>query len=1079
MSRKLLILSAAALPMLLHAAQAAAETEVTSSSRTTPVSTSTAKSGAADDVKVTTDGVITLSAEGAIATVDSSNTLTNNGTLKSTDVSNSTGVLINAGIASTVTNGGTISLTEDYDYVDTDSDGDYDGQFALGTNRYGIRLTGSGDYTGTIENTGTISIEGASSVGIMLESSVIGDILNSGSITVTGDDGYGIRSTAKVTGNIVSDGSISVLGANSVGLAVDGEVDGSVIVQGTITATGYRYTSRYTDPDDEALLDADDLLQGGSAVKITSNVSKGLVLDAPPEDTNDDTSDDEDGDGVTDSDEGTAAVYVYGGAPAIQIGSDSQAVTLGSAGEGIYDYGLVIRGSVGAYGVHAGVAATGVQIGGSAGYETLVTNGINLEGSISASAYEADAMGLHLTSGAIASILNNSGALSGSVEAEGASNAYALLIDAGATMTSVANSGSIVATLSGETGNANAIVDNSGTLTSITNTGTIAAYVVATDDDYDTDDSDTDATNETVTGKAIAINLKANTTGVTITQTGVNDGDDGDDGVADTDTDGDGVDDADEPTIVGQVLLGSGDDTLNLLNGTLIGDMSFGDGADTLNIDGTAYAIGGLYDSDGKLSINIGDGGLLITNTDTIKATSLNLGADSSLVFTVDPTAGTSTQLVVDTATIASGANLGLVFNNLLTDASTFKVISAGTLTAGEIDQDLLGDAPYLYVAEARTQDNDVLIDVRRRTAAEAGMTKGQTAAYDATFAALSADDDIASAFLSQSTRDGFYNLYDQMLPSTGEGMFTTLQAVQQQISASTAIRPDGQDRYGPDSVWVQEINSLVRIEDGENLGSDTKATGLVAGYEAMGDAGGALGVTLAFASLEEKDTAAKVGEETTASLFQAGTYWRRSVGGWRFNLGGGLGYIRFNGDRSLISEDVDGDDEADVAISNTASWNGFTASAFAGVGYEHKFGRNYIRPEARLDYVYLWEGERKEHGGGEGFDQTVASRKFDNLSGDIGVAFGREFGKEVWVRPEVRVGYRKTLAGKYADTTAWYSGGTPFTILGNAARTDAVTLNLALRAGSDLSYFALEGGAEASRRQTRYSARLVGRAMF
>ena len=30
---------------------------------------------------------------------------------------------------------------------------------------------------------------------------------------------------------------------------------------------------------------ADDLLQGGSAIKITSNVSKGLVLDAPPTDT--------------------------------------------------------------------------------------------------------------------------------------------------------------------------------------------------------------------------------------------------------------------------------------------------------------------------------------------------------------------------------------------------------------------------------------------------------------------------------------------------------------------------------------------------------------------------------------------------------------------------------------------------------------------------------------------------------------------------------------------------------------------------------------------------------------------------
>ncbi len=1079
MSRKLLILSAAALPMLLHAGGAVAETEITSSSRTKAVATSTANDGAADDVKITSDGVITYASEGAIATVDSSNTLTNNGTLQSTDLSNSTGILISGGLTSTVTNGGTISLTEDYDYEDTDSDGDYDGQFALGTNRYGVHLSGSGDFTGTIENSGSITIEGNDSIGIILESSVIGDILNSGSIAVTGDDGYGIRNTASVTGDIVSDGSISVLGANSIGLAVNGEVDGSVIVQGSITATGYRYTSRYTDPDDEALLDADDLLQGGSAIQVTSNVTKGLVLDAPPEDTNDDTTDDEDGDGVEDDEEGTASVAVYGGAPAIQIGSDTQTVTLGSAGDGIYDYGLVIRGSVAAYGIHPGVAATGVQIGGSAGYETLVTNGINLEGSITASAYEADAVGLHLTSGAIARILDNSGGLTASVTAEGDSAAYALLIDAGATMTTINNSGTILATLYGEAGTANAIVDRSGTLTTINNTGTIAAYLTATDDDYDLDDDNDDADDEVVTGKAVAINLQASTTGVTITQTGVNDGDDGDDDVADTDTDGDGVDDADEPTIIGQILLGSGADTINLLNGTLYGEISFGDGADVFNIDGGAYAVTKLSDSDGKLSINIGDGGLLLTNTNTINATSLTLGADAKLVFTVDPSAGTATQLVVDTATIASGANLGLVFNNLLTTASTFKVISAGTLSAGEIDQDLLGDAPYLYVASAYTEGNDVLIDVRRRTAAEAGMTSGQASAYEATFAALSNNDDIAGAFLSQSTADGFYNLYNQMLPSTGQGMFTTLQAVQQQVSAATSVRPDGADRYGPDSVWVQEINSLVRIEDGENLGTDTKAVGLVAGYEAMGDAGGALGVTLSFVSLEEKDTAAKVGEETTASVFQAGTYWRRSVGGWRLNLGGGAGYIRFNGDRSFISEDADSDGAADVIVRNTASWNGFTANAFAGVGYEVMFGANYIRPETRLDYVYLWEGERSEHGGGEGFDLTVASRKYSNLSSDIGVVFGRQFGKEVWFKPEVRVGYRKTLAGKYADTTATFAGGTPFTILADNARNGAVTLNVALRAGSDLSYFALEGGAEASRRQTRYSARLVGRAMF
>ena len=598
-------------------------------------------------------------------------------------------------------------------------------------------------------------------------------------------------------------------------------------------------------------------------------------------------------------------------------------------------------------------------------------------------------------------------------------------------------------------------------------------------DEYDTDDDDSDASNETITGKAVAIDVSKNTTGVTIVQSGVDDGDDGDDDVADADDDGDGVDDADEPLIRGQVLLGSGADSLSILNGGLIGDVSFGDGADSLTIDGTGYMLGALRDSDGLLDIRIGKGSLGLTNTETIKATSLTLGADSTVIFSVDPAAGTNTKLVVDTATIETGATLGLSLNNLLTTPTTYTVIQAGSLTAGTINQDLLGHAPYLYVATGYASGNDVLIDVRRRTAAEASMSLSQTSAYDAVFAALSDNADIADAFLNQSSRDGFFDLYDQMLPSQGEGLFSALQMVQQQISAATAIRPDGADRYGPDSAWVQEINVLVRRADGDTQGSDTQAVGVVTGYEAMGDAGGALGVTLAAVSLEEHDTAAQVGEKTTASILQAGVYWRRSVGGWRFNLGGGAGYSRFNGDRSFISQDVDGDGTVDVKITNTAAWNGMFANAFAGLAYEADLGGAYLRPEARLDYVWLWEGQRREHGGGDGFDLTVASRKADNLSGDLGLVLGKQYGKDVWVRPELRVGYRQTLAGAMGDTVASFAGGNPFTLVANDDKQGAVTVGFALRAGSALSYLALEGGAEASRKQTKYNLRLTGRAMF
>jgi hypothetical protein len=1080
MSRKFLATAALA-PLLICGGKAVAETQVTSSSRTTPVATSTASSGAADDVKITSDGAITLSASGAIATLDSDNTLTNNGSLLSVGVDDSIGVLVLGGRTGTLLNSATISITEDYDYTDDDSDGDYDGLFAKGSGRYGIRLTGTDPFVGTITNdsSGAITIEGNDSAGISLEAPLTGSLLHAGSISVVGDRGYGIHTTGAISGSLTSTGSISVIGAGSVGLAVDADVGGVVALQGSIYSTGYRATSRYTDPDDEALLDADDLLQGGGGVKVTANVAGGVLLDAPPTDTNDDTTDDEDGDGTADGSEGTASITAYGSAPALLIGSDTRSVTLGAVGTGDDAYGLIIKGSVTAGGIHDGIDATALQLGGEAGQDTIITGGVKLSGSLSASAYEGNAVALKLNAGAVADTLWNTGSISASIAGDTAVTAKAVSISAGAVMTSITNAGAISASVAGEGGSAFAIIDETGGLKTITNTGSIVAYVYATDDDYDTDDDDTDATNETLMGVATAIDVSKNTTGVTIVQSGVIDGDDGDDDVADTDTDGDGVDDADEPIIRGRVVLGSGADSLSILNGGLIGDVWFGDGADTLTLDGTGYMIGALHDSDGLLDIKVGYGSLGLTNTDTIKATSLSLGADSVMVFTVDPAAGTQTKLVVDTATIETGASLGLNFKSLLTTPTTYEVIQANTLTAGTIDQDLLGHVAYMYVANAYASGNAVDIDVRRRTAAEASLSRSQASAYDAVFAALSNDDDIASAFLSQSTRDGFLGVYDQMLPSQGEGLFAALQTVQQQISAATANRPDVGDRYGPDSVWLQEINALVRREDGDTQGSDTQALGMVAGYEAMGDGGGALGVTLAAVSLEEHDTVAKLGEKTTASILQAGLYWRRSVGGWRFNLGGGGGYSRFNGDRGLVTADVDGDGAADVSITNTAAWNGMVANAFAGLAYEARIGEVYLRPEGRLDYVWLWEGERREHGGGAGFDLTVASREADNLSGDLGLVLGRQYGKDVWVRPELRVGYRKTLAGAMGDTIASFAGGTPFTLAASDDTNGAVTLGFALRAGSALSYVALEGGAEASRKQTKYSLRLSGRAMF
>lgn len=1081
MQRKVLVATVAAAPLLAMGFAAMAETSV-SNARTTPIATSTATGSAADDIKVTSDGSIKPTAAGAIVTIDSNNKVTNAGTLSTNGVNDSVGVLIIGGKTGGLTNSATISLLEDYTATDSDSDGDLDGPFAQGSNRIGVRVTNAGTFTGDIinESAGVISVEGNNSAGILIEGPVVGNVTNLGSISVTGDNARGVRIAAPVTGKVTMGGSINVQGSGAIAQAIDANINGALVLQGATSATGYRYTSRPGTLDALNKLDSDDLLQGGPAVRVAGDVTGGVLLQGANYSTKVGTDGNTTVTTTTSGTTGTSSISVFGSAPALQIGSAAQDVTLGAVGTGDNAFGLVAKGSISAAGVYNGVSATGVAIGAGGGRTTTLTGGLRNDGQIAATSYEADSTGVVLNSGAVANQILNRGTIvasSSSFAGSGVTaSARGLVLGAGSTTSTLTNTGTISASRTGETGDAVAVLDQAGTLKTITNTGSIRAAIAAPA--YKADGT---TASVTAAGKAIALDLRANNSGVTYTQSGP----------AsftstttfpstDTVTNSDSTTTTTAPSTIGDVLFGGGADTLNLWSGSLVGAMSFGAGQDRLSIDGGAVALGNLTDSDGRLDIAVANGSLGILNNDTINVTSLNVGASGKLLFSADPAAGTNTKLVVSgPTTIASGAELGIRLANLVKEPTSFTVIQGSNISVGTFGNGLLAQSPYLYVATSRADANNVYIDVRRRSAAEIGFNKAETSAYDAVFSALGANSTLASNFLNQSTRDGFRDLYDQMLPDQGEGMFAALQSVNQQVSAATMFRPDPGDRYGPDSLWVQEITSLTRRDTDQTLGSDTQAFGFVAGYEAMGDAGGALGLTLAYVSVEEHDTVAKVGEQTTASFVQTGAYWRRSMGGLRLNAGGGVGYGFFTGDRRFIAPDTNGDGVADLLLKNSADWNGLTANAYAGAAYEQKFGRFFARPEARLDYVWLREGKRAETGGGEGFDLTVDKRTSSNLSGELGVVFGADFGKNVWWRPEVRVGYRQTLAGSVGDTVARFQGGNPFTLAALNDKDGAVTAGFALRAGTPMSYLALEGGVEATKKQKRYNLRLAGRAMF
>ena len=389
--RKLLAAAVALAPLAIAAGAAHADTEI-SNTRTTPILTANANNGAADNVVIANGGTLRI-LTGVAATLNSDNdiTIANGGLIQMEDADDgATAILAEGGNSGSIEVNGLISITEDYTAEDEDEDGDLDGPFAIGSDRYGIRVVGAEALDGDIlvGRQGAITVEGNNSYGIFNEAGLTGDLVMRGSVTMTGDGSYAIRSTGDVAGDVWVGGAITARGENAVGVSLEGDIGGSLRIDGNITVTGFRYTGRSANQEAVDALDEDDLLIGGPAVRISGNVAGGVLLatTAPPADDDDDDEDnpDRDGDGVPDFEQTTAAITSFGSAPAIEIGSETRDITLGLVGTGELAYGFINRGGVTASGVYDGVEATGIQIGVAGGNAVTIEGGFKNEGGVEA-----------------------------------------------------------------------------------------------------------------------------------------------------------------------------------------------------------------------------------------------------------------------------------------------------------------------------------------------------------------------------------------------------------------------------------------------------------------------------------------------------------------------------------------------------------------------------------------------------------------------------------------------------------------------------------------------------------------------
>ncbi len=1047
--------------VFILAAPVAAQTVTIEDDRTTPIASSTASNGSPANIVVDADGSIILTGGTAI-TLDSANNIANGGEITISDADNATGIRAVAGGSGTITNSGTITLDEDYEPEDDDDDGDLDGPFALGSNRVGIGTDGA--FTGSIVNSGEIAINGNDSAGIRLGGALDGSLTSTGAIEILGDDSVAIQA-GDVSGNVVLRGSITATGENAIGVALNGDVDGAVTIQGVIGATGYRYTTAPADTDD---LDADDLLQGGPAVRIAGNVGGGILLDRPPADADEDE-DDEDGDGIPDAQEGTASVVSIGGAPALEIGSATDDLSIGAvAGT---DHGLVVNGTVRASGVYDGIDATAIAIGGMGGAVDMA-GGLTLDGTIAASS-RASATGLWLGAGTSAPEIANSGQVTATGGGDAGNLTRAITIESGATVTSLTNSGTISAQTS-EDGAATAIYDGSGGLGLIENAGRISATGADAD-----------------TNRAVAIDLRANGSGAIVRQI-----------IAD--------EDAAAPQIVGNVLFGTGNDQFDVRDGSVSGTVNFGAGdnamslsgdavhqgavvfgagTDTLVLAGTARIAGNVDFGGGSDVLSLGQGTSLtgsiansdgtvasiagrldITSADSVSFAALDVASTGTIGVAIDGEAGTATRYdIAGLASFADGAEVSVRLNGIASSLGDYVIVQAGTLTGADTLASADTNLPFLFKS-ALSSDSDagtVTLSIDRKNAGELGLNRSETSAYDAIFEVLDRDEDLTGLFLEIEDGATLRNRFGTFLPEHSGGSFDSIT-----LAARNGARflddytPAGDD----DAAWTlfgQQIAWGGSKDVGDTAAYDIGGWGAIGGIERGLGGAGHLGISLAYAS--GRNSNGDNDNEVLLGQYELGAHWRGRFGGFAAYLRGAVAKVDFDGQRRLYADDFD-------RIAR-ASWGGVLYSASAGLSYDLALGsRLRVRPQGSIDYYRLSEDSWTDTGGGEAFDLTVEARVSDEVAANALLALGYELGsldpEGTWMRLELEGGRREIVGGEIGETIAYFADGDAFT-LSPDARNSGWLGRVRMSGGVEQFMVVGEVGAEEQQHHTAFTARL------
>lgn len=1062
------ILGSTCLAALASAAvPALAQTRVTGGS-STPLATSSA-----GDVTIVQDAELELRTGTAI-TVNSNNRVTildededvdddERGAVTVGGGNGATGILVQPGVTTTISNGGIITVLEDFEPEDEDGNGIADGAIASGTDRYGLRLAPGGTVTGSIVNSGVISVEGLNSAGIALDSALDGAFTSDGAVRVAGDNSTAIR-TGNVSGNIVVEGSATAIGRGAQALVIGGDVGGSIRIQGSVSQQS---SFSYDDDGNTVSLSRFDLRAGAPAAAIQGNVAGGIIIATRPADDDSDD-DDEDNDGVDDDEEGFGSIVSAGNGPALLIGSDRN-ISIGTLPAAEGGSSLAVNGSISGNAGFSRTDAYGLVIGGQGGTVNL-PGGIAVSGTISATTQD--------------------------------SAATALLINEGVTVSSLSNSGNITATLNAQgEGSVIGIRDLSGTLVRIENSGFITARGSSTD-------------------IAFAIDLGTTTSDVSITQFMNAD---------DLETRADIEEDLDEGEedetvytgIYGNIRLGSGNDTLSADSGEISGNIFMGPGNDrlllsneavfrgkayfgsgtgavelrgestftgTLDFDGNSGTLtiadtaefAGTLTSAGNASVRVDGGVFGADKAETTTIGQLRVGAGGRLNAYVDGDTGTSSLLVVDNAVFERGAKISATITSLEGAEGSYVILRAGNLEGvATFDADTT-ELPYIFKGSLIETENALTLDIRRKTAAETGVTRAAASAYDAILTAALEEDVIAQSFLDITNQSDLQEQLTQMLPDHAGGLFDAVtrstRLVSRRLTQGSSVFSDVDT--GDASLWLEPVYWRGNRNATNTSSYKSSGWGLSGGAEWLTTLG-FIGASYAFTSgsVDNNGGSQSIG----VSQHDLGLFWRAGAGTpLRGYARAGVSRASFSSDRTLEGTA----DDSDFTATTSGSWGGWLLSGLGGATFDFKpTDRFNLQPRVELEWFRLSESSYTESGGGAAVDLEVAGRTSQSLSGLASLMVGYSFGEpRDSFKPfmiELEGGRRTVLGGKLGTTRANFEDGEIFSITPDKVD-DSWTGELRLSAGGFGYRWNLSAGAEKTgNSEPAYSVRMSVSAHF